>query len=113
MSCEDLLSVDLSWLIDVQSLALPIAGARLAGCVRADTRRVQRLLYLAPAQTPQAAQPPQERAYTSAAPQTGTLAHETDGRATGAEIGVSACPPPTPPDAGADLDALLAYEDFL
>lgn len=97
--------------LDVQSLALPIAGARLAGCVRADTRRAQRLLYLAPAQTPQAAQTPQERAYTPAAPQTGNLAHETDGRATGAEIGVSACPPPTPPAAGADLDALLAYED--
>ena len=34
--------------LDVQSLALPIAGARLAGCVRADTRRAQRLLFLAP-----------------------------------------------------------------
>jgi len=33
--------------LDVQSLALPIAGARLAGCVRADTNRTQRLLYLA------------------------------------------------------------------
>ena len=32
--------------LDVQSLALPIVGARLAGCVRADTGRVQRLLYL-------------------------------------------------------------------
>ena len=33
--------------LDVQSLALPIAGARLAGCVRADTHRTQRILYLA------------------------------------------------------------------
>ncbi len=32
--------------LDVQSLALPIVGARFAGCVRADTGRVQRLLYL-------------------------------------------------------------------
>lgn len=36
--------------LDVQSLSLPIAGARLAGCVRSDTGRAQRLLYLAPLQ---------------------------------------------------------------
>ena len=33
--------------LDVQSLALPIAGARLAGCIRANTQRPQRLLYIA------------------------------------------------------------------
>ncbi len=32
--------------LDVQSLSLPIVGARLAGCVRADKGKVQRLLYL-------------------------------------------------------------------
>lgn len=39
--------------LDVQSLALPIAGARLAGCIRANTQRPQRLLYIARLANPQ------------------------------------------------------------
>lgn len=96
--------------LDVQSLALPIAGARLAGCVRADTHRAQRLLYLA--------MPPdaQERADTPAAPQTENHAPETDGRATGR---ISAVPcacaplPPTMPRDDAPLDDLIAAMDVI
>ncbi len=46
--------------LDVQSLTLPIVGARLAGCVRADKGKVQRLLYLSyPPQSPQTEGPTQ------------------------------------------------------
>ena len=93
--------------LDVQSLALPIAGARLAGCVRADTRRAQRLLYVARAATPPPPPPPtppptppppqpptptdaQERTDAPAVPQTGNHSSEAGERPTGAEIGVSA-----------------------
>ncbi len=70
--------------LDVQSLALPIAGARLAGCVRADTHRAQRLLYLA--MPPDAQETPTARPV----PQTGNPATEAEERDTGEEIGVSA-----------------------
>ena len=115
--------------LDVQSLALPIAGARLAGCVRAGTRRAQRLLYVAQAATPPQPPPPpptdaQERTDAPAVPQTGDHSSEAGERPTGAEIGVSAHvstdrilaqdsdmfrPPPKEPDGNAPLDDLLAF----
>lgn len=112
--------------LDVQSLALPIAGARLAGCVRADTRRAQRLLYVAQAATPPPPPPPQAQETPTArpVPQTGNHAPEVKERGTGAEIGVSVhvstdrilardsdmfIPPPKTPDGNAPLDDLLAY----
>jgi hypothetical protein len=107
--------------LDVQSLALPIAGARLAGCVRADTRRAQRLLYVAQPPPPTDAQ---ETPTARPVPQTGNHASEAGERATGAEIGVSAhvstdrllaqdsdmfIQPPKEPDGNAPLDDLLAF----
>ena len=101
--------------LDVQSLALPIAGARLAGCVRADTRRAQRLLYLARTATPQAQETPTAR------PNPATEAEERD---TGEEIGVSAhvstdrllardsdmfMPRPQEPDGNAPFEELQDY----
>ena len=106
--------------LDVQSLALPIAGARLAGCVRADTRRAQRLLYLAQTATPQAQETPTARPV----PQTGNHAPEVKERGTGAEIGVSAhvstdrllardsdmfMPRPQEPDGNAPFEELQDY----
>ena len=106
--------------LDVQSLALPIAGARLAGCVRADTRRAQRLLYLARTATPQAQETPTARPV----PQTGNHATEAEERGTGAEIGVSAhvstdrllardsdmfMPRPQEPDGNAPFEELQDY----
>ena len=121
-------SPDSSMRLDVQSLALPIAGARLAGCVRADTRRGQRLLYLARTATP----PPQAQETPTArpVPQTGNPATEAKERATGAEIGVLAhvstdrllardsgafdlVPLPQEPDGDAPLDELLVYGTVL
>lgn len=106
--------------LDVQSLALPIAGARLAGCVRADTRRAQRLLYLARTATPQAQETPTARPV----PQTGNHAPEVKERDTGEEIGVSAhvstdrllardsdmfMPRPQEPDGNAPFEELQDY----
>ena len=106
--------------LDVQSLALPIAGARLAGCVRADTRRAQRLLYLARTATPQAQETPTARPV----PQTGNPATEAEERDTGEEIGVSAhvstdrllardsdmfMPRPQEPDGNAPFEELQDY----
>jgi hypothetical protein len=109
--------------LDVQSLALPIAGARLAGCVRADTRRAQRLLYVAQAPPPP---PPraQETPTARPVPQTGNHAPEVKERGTGAGIGVFAhvstdrllardsdmfIPPPKETDGSAPIDELLDY----
>lgn len=124
--------------LDVQSLALPIAGARLAGCVRADKGRAQRLLYLA-TPTTGAATPttPTTDAGTAQGtpqarpvPDTSNDAPETDGARHGREIGVSANvstdrllardsamfatgreppEPPEPPDGNATLDELLDF----
>ena len=106
--------------LDVQSLALPIAGARLAGCVRADTHRAQRLLYLARTATPQAQETPTARPV----PQTGNPATEAEERDTGEEIGVSAhvstdrlrarvsdmfMPRPQEPDGNAPFEELQDY----
>lgn len=110
--------------LDVQSLKLPIAGSRLAGCVRADTNRTQRLLYLAAPNTPttrtERRTTPQERAVNRAP--------ETYGARHGREIGVFAhvstdrllardsdmfIPPPQEPDGNAPLDEILAYEEVL
>ena len=109
--------------LDVQSLALPIAGARLAGCVRADTRRAQRLLYLARTATPTPTQA-QETPAARPVPQTGNHATEAEERGTEAEIGVPVhvstdrllahdsdmfIPLPKEPDGNAPLDDLLAF----
>ena len=106
--------------LDVQSLALPIAGVRLAGCVRADTRRAQRLLYLARTAAPQAQETPTARPV----PQTGNPATEAEERDTGAGIGVSAhvstdrllardsdmfMPRPQEPDGNAPFEELQDY----
>lgn len=107
--------------LDVQSLALPIAGARLAGCVRADTRRAQRLLYLARTATPRAQETPTARPV----PQTVNHAPEAKERGRGAEIGVSAhvstdrllardsalfAPPlPQEPDGNAPFDEIMDW----
>ena len=114
--------------LDVQSLALPIAGARLAGCVRADTRRAQRLLYVAQAATPPPPPPPPPRAQETPTarpvPQTGNPATEAEERDTGEEIGVSAhvstdrllardsdmfMPRPQEPDGNAPFEELQDY----
>ena len=114
--------------LDVQSLALPIAGARLAGCVRADTRRAQRLLYVAQAATPPPPPPPPPRAQETPTarpvPQTGNHATEAEERDTGAGIGVSAhvstdrllardsamfAQQPQKPETNALIDELLAF----
>ena len=119
-SIHGVVRVDCATRADVQSLALPIAGARLAGCVRADTRRAQRLLYLARTATPQAQETPTARPV----PQTGNHATEAEERGTGAEIGVSAhvstdrllardsdmfMPRPQEPDGNAPFEELQDY----
>ena len=107
--------------LDVQSLAMPIAGARLAGCVRADTRRAQRLLYLARTATPRAQETPTARPV----PQTVNHAPEAKERGRWAEIGVSAhvstdrllardsalfAPPlPQEPDGNAPFDEIMDW----
>lgn len=113
--------------LDVQSLQNPVAAARLAGCVRSDTGRAQRILYLAAppkADTPTTHAGTRETPPARRAPDTGNRAPETDGRATGQGIGVSAhvstdrllardsdmfIPPPQEPDGNAPFDELLDF----
>ncbi len=97
--------------LDAQSLALPIAGARLAGCVRADTHRAQRLLYLAQTATP----PLQAQETPTARPGARTDDHapEAQERATGEEIGLPCGLVPVPPAHGAPFDDFLAAYEAL
>ena len=97
--------------LDVQSLALPIAGARLAGCIRADTGRAQRLLFLHDSYTHSA-----QSTHKPADAQTGNHAPEAVERATEPFLGVlcdSAPMPPTMPQGNEDFDELLAAFEVL